>query len=364
MSDASANYTFYGQACDAGEVRDFLEHILKQTRPGALPTPVCVWGTHGIGKTELVHEVAAANGYDFVYVAPAQFEEMGDLLGMPAIEDGKTVLRPPEWVPTEPGPGILLLDDVNRADDRILRGLMQLLQRHALASWALPQNWHIVLTANPDGGDYSVTPMDDAMLTRMLHVTLQFDARAWAAWAERAGVDARGIDFVLLYPELVRGQRTTPRSLTQFFRHIADIDDLRSQLALVQTLGAACLDDETVAAFVAFVQQNLAAIIQPEEILAAKNFERDVQRRIESSTKGDVLRVDILATLCTRLWHHLLYRDAPPTEREIDNLRRFVLLDVLPNDLRLSLLQELAGHPGFGAVTADAAVATALLDGM
>ena len=31
-----------------------------------------------------------------------------------------------------------------------------------------------ILTANPDGGDYSVTTMDDAMITRMLHVTMEY----------------------------------------------------------------------------------------------------------------------------------------------------------------------------------------------
>ena len=63
---------------------------------------------------------------------------MGDLLGMPDIEiiDGKkqTVFEAPSWVPKEEGPGILLIDDVNRADDRILRGIMQLLQNYELAS--------------------------------------------------------------------------------------------------------------------------------------------------------------------------------------------------------------------------------------
>ena len=45
------------------------------------------------------------------YVAPAQFEEMGDLHGMPTVLDpdpGKvgdetTVFSPPDWVPTEDG---------------------------------------------------------------------------------------------------------------------------------------------------------------------------------------------------------------------------------------------------------------------
>ena len=50
-------------------------------------------------------------------------------------------------------------------------------------------------------------------MSRMMHVTLQFNATAWAAWARRNGVDERGIEFVLTYPEVVTGGRTTPRSL-------------------------------------------------------------------------------------------------------------------------------------------------------
>ena len=136
---------------------------------------------------------------------------MGDLNGLPVLtDDGRTAFAPPAWVPAAVGPGILLIDDINRADDRILRGLMQLLSEFRLSSWALPSSWQIVATANPEGGEYSVTPMDDAIRSRMMHVTLAFDAAAWAAWAGRNGIDERGIDFVLAYPEIVSGRRTTP----------------------------------------------------------------------------------------------------------------------------------------------------------
>ena len=210
-----------GAALHAGALLHLLDFQvqanLRAEAAGRRKTPLCILGRHGIGKTEIVREYARERGYEFAYVAPAQFEEMGDLLGMPAVEEGGgrpvTVFRPPDWVPVTPGPGILLLDDVNRADDRILRGLMQLLQDYRLVSWALPPCWQIVLTANPDDGDYSVTRMDEALLTRLLHVTLEFDAASWAAWARRRGIDRRGIQFVLTFPEAVTGRRTTPRSL-------------------------------------------------------------------------------------------------------------------------------------------------------
>ena len=237
---AQYDYIYYGTRAKAGEVITFVRHVLQANiraeARGQRKTPICIWGKHGIGKTEIVQALAEDMGYPFRYIAPAQFEEMGDLVGMPSIEEGRTVFRSPEWVPREAGPGILLIDDVNRADDRILRGIMQLLQNFELVSWKLPRQWQIVLTANPDGGDYSVTPMDDAMVTRMMHITLEFDPKEWAKWAEKNGVDSRGIDFVLTYPEVVTGLRTTPRTLVQFFETITEIDNLGAHLGL-HTLG-------------------------------------------------------------------------------------------------------------------------------
>ena len=63
---------------------------------------------------------------------------------------------------------------------------MQLLQNFEMFSWQLPEQWQIVAIANPEGADYSVTPMDDAMFTRMLHFTLTFDAKAWAHFINMA----------------------------------------------------------------------------------------------------------------------------------------------------------------------------------
>jgi len=341
------SYVTYGARVSAESVATLLEHALdSMAQTHERPTPICIWGLHGIGKTELVRDLAKARGCAFAYIAPAQFEEMGDLLGMPkvgtdAAKREVTRFVAPEWVPRTQGPGILLLDDVNRADDRILRGIMQLFQNYELVSWALPPQWLIVCTANPDGGDYSVTTLDEAMLTRMLHVTMEFDAPAWARWAERNDVDPRGINFVLAYPELVNGRRTTPRSLVQFFNSLRTLDDLRSNLGLVRLLGEAALDAETAQAFLSFVNLNLDRLPTPEDILLADDFEAAARRLDRLVHEGDTKRLDILSVVVTRLNNHLLARTAELTDREFENLRRFLLLEFLPNDLRLAMAQEL-----------------------
>jgi hypothetical protein len=364
------NYIYYGTKAKADELIAFIQHVirvnLKAEQEGKKRTPICIWGRHGIGKTEIVETIARENGYSFVYIAPAQFEEMGDLLGMPAIEGGRTVFRAPAWVPDEEGPGILLIDDVNRADDRILRGIMQLLQNFELVSWKLPPKWQIILTANPDGGDYSVTPMDDAILTRMMHISMEFDVKEWARWAEKNGVDERGINFLLTYPEIVTGKRTTPRTLVQFFEAVSGIDDLAANLGLVQILGDSCLDEQAVAGFIAFVQQDLAKLPSPEEILNARNFNDEVTLPLREMVEKETRRVDILATLSTRLANFLIARDIQPDKRQVDNIRAFIHLDFLPNDLRLALATDLAASPNkhLREIMKDPDIGRLLLDKM
>lgn len=363
------DYICYGTACDALELERFLTHTItvneRLEEQGRRKTPVCIWGRHGIGKTEIVESLARARAAAFVTIAPAQFEEMGDLMGMPVVVDeGRaTRMAPPEWVPRSEGPGILLIDDVNRADDRILRGLMHLLQNFELTGWKLPRRWQIILTANPDGGDYSVTPMDDAMLTRMMHVTLRFDVRRWAAWADRAGVDPRGIGFVLTYPELVTGERTTPRTLVQFFERISGIDDLKKDLDLVTILGESCLDKATVSAFIAFVNQDLKDLISPEEVLGAKRFEQ-LAPRLTRLVDGEVKRVDMLFAIYTRLVHHLALRKGALPDKALANLRELLILPALPEDMRLALAQDLSvlpAHKGLSKLFGDPAVARLVL---
>lgn len=349
----------YGKKGNSKELKEILSHIFNRNNELSelekKGTPICIWGTHGLGKTQIIRDYALEKKWKFSYIAPAQFEEMGDLHGMPTVVDPDgnivgdeyTVYSPPDWVPREEGPGILLLDDINRADDRILRGCMQLLQNFELTSWKLPPKWQIVATANPEGGDYSVTPMDGAMLTRMLHATLKFDAKIWAEWAYKANVDKRGISFVLTYPELVNSERTTPRSLTQFFEQIAPIENLKKNLQLVEALALSSLDEVAVSTFISFVNDELIQLIDPEEILDAKDF-KSVEKKIKDISVDDsgAKRVDRLSTMCARLYLKLVSDSYLQEKNHGKNLVQFLLLDTIPNDLLMSLYIDLQKHGG------------------
>jgi MoxR-like ATPase len=366
----------YGKKGNSKELREILSHIFNRNNELSelekKGTPICIWGTHGLGKTQIIRDYALEKKWKFSYIAPAQFEEMGDLHGMPTVVDPDgnivgdeyTVYSPPDWVPREEGPGILLLDDINRADDRILRGCMQLLQNFELTSWKLPPKWQIVATANPEGGDYSVTPMDSAMLTRMLHATLKFDAKIWAEWAYKANVDKRGISFVLTYPELVNSERTTPRSLTQFFEQIAPIENLKENIQLVEALALSSLDEIAVSTFISFVNDELIQLIDPEEILDTKDF-KSLEKKIKDISVDDsgAKRVDRLSTMCARLYLKLVSDSYLQEKNHGKNLVQFLLLDTIPNDLLMSLYMDLQKHGGdeIKEMTRDKKLANKLL---
>ena len=351
----------YGENLNAQELQQMLNFSLQQNdklaQKGKRGTPICVWGTHGLGKTESILGFAKKNNWTTVYCAPAQFEEMGDLHGIPEVYDPTpelpnsgdeyTVYRPPQWLKSaiqsvdESKPGLLILDDFNRAENRILQGCMQLLQMHALFSWSLPPRWQIVLTANPEGGPYKVTEMDDAMLTRMMHVTMKFDAQSWALWATGAGIDPRGIDFVLTYPEVVTGFRTTARSLTQFFQQIEGITDLDNEnnLQMISILGKATLETETVDKFLHFCKHVQSTLIQPEEILNAKDFQKDVATKLKRIISGDGQgkRIDRLKTICTRLLLHVTAEGYNSQKTHIKNIIDFLLNEEMDAALRHNL---------------------------
>lgn len=344
-NEQSFDYITYGETCRAEQVKMFIQHMVDSNKDDEKPTPLCIWGTAGIGKTSIVEQIAKEKGFQFVSIAPAQFEEMGDLLGMPYVdkETGDTKFAIPEWVPTQEGPGIILFDDVNRADDRILRGIMQLLQNYELISWKLPKGWQIVLTANPDGGDYSVTTMDNAMLTRMMHITMEFDVKEWARWAEMSKVDQRGINFLLKYPELVDTEQCNPRSFTAFFNSIKNIKDLKSNIPLVNILAKSTLTKNVAVQFQQFINDNLIDLINPEEILTAKNFEsvkKIIEKQIKPIEEAGV-RNDIANIITTRFCNYVIHDlNKKFNDVEINNMIEFLKLEIIPKDMSMSTIRD------------------------
>jgi hypothetical protein len=150
--------------------------------------PLLLEGGTGIGKSEIVRQVARALGIQCI-VLDLSLLEPPDLLGLPQIAEGRTVHAPPTNLPTS-GAGILMLEELNRAERYMQQPAMQLLSARALNSYTLPDGWCCFAAINPelDDADYQVTPLDPALRARFLNMRVRADRVEWVRWAQDNGV--------------------------------------------------------------------------------------------------------------------------------------------------------------------------------
>jgi hypothetical protein len=147
---------------------------------------VLLEGPTGIGKSEIVRRVAKDLGLD-VAVLDLSLLEPPDLVGLPVVKDGRTVYALPSILPRE-GAGLLLLEELNRAERYIQQPALQLLSARRLHEYELPPGWTCVATVNPQTAEYHVTALDKALRARFLQVNVRADRAAWLAWAQTQNV--------------------------------------------------------------------------------------------------------------------------------------------------------------------------------
>ena len=369
---------------------------------GKSPVSVEVVGESGIGKTSTIVELAQENKLKFVKLNLAQIEELGDLVGFPVrqfqmykektitpkkIDDltytaaqraaasadlakmtpitkkvgqwvdelavqeylkqgfkmtGKNRMSycAPEWIADAKDGGILLLDDWNRADTRFIQAVMELIDRQTYISWTLPKDWHIILTANPDNGDYMVNSVDSAQKTRYVTANLKFDVNVWAQWAEGAGIDTRCINFLLLHPELVT-QETNARSITTFFNSISSFEKFEDNLSLIQMIGEGSVGDAFASMFTTFINNKLDKLITPKDLLT-HDGEQYVLNELRSCIgKDDTYRADIASTLATRLGNYAVVYSNENTigQKVTDRLKALCTKDYFTNDLKYLIVR-------------------------
>ena len=318
------------------ELHDFVGHIITNNRhlqsQGKKPVAIEVVGESGIGKTTSIMDMTQKHGLDFVKLNLAQIEELGDLVGFPIKQfqmwtekEGKKIGKwvdevavdaqhklgfqttgksrmsysAPEWIADKKAGGVLLLDDWNRADSRFIQACMELVDRQTYISWTLPKDWHIILTANPDNGDYMVNTTDPAQKTRYITANLKFDVDVWARWAEENSIDTRCINFLLMHPELVT-QETNARSISTFFNSISSIKQFEDELPLIQMIGEGSVGNEFASMFTTFINNKLDKLVTPREIVHGDEKVVMPQLR-ECIGSGDNYRADIASLLATRI---------------------------------------------------------------
>lgn len=341
---------------------------------GDTPIAVNIEGEAGIGKTSVVEAVAREKKMTFVKVCLSQIEETADLVGFPYKEylvklngeekwvsadllkdmncDFETTNKSrmsyavPSWVPTEENPNgtMLVLDDYSRASSMLLQAVMELINTGSYISWKLPKYTNIVLTSNPDSGEYSVQTLDNAQKSRLVTFNGKFDIQQWAKWAENFGIDGRAINFALYYnTELFEPKNNVvvanARNYTTFCRAIAGLpkwDDDKS-LEIILEISTGCfLDKNQVVGtlFTQFIRNRLDKLISPERLL---NGDWDtVKQEIincvydNGSTSSYNYKANIANILGTRFMNYCdkyLGTDKADSKKVADRIDKFVTSD-------------------------------------
>ena len=250
---------------------------------------------------------------------------------------------PPEWIADKTGGGILILDDWNRANLNFIQACMELIDRQTYISWKLPKDWHIILTANPDDGNYLVNAIDVAQRTRFISVNMKWDQECWAEWAEKEGIDSRCINFVLMHPEIVKGA-VNPRSLTTFFNSITSIPKFEDALPLIQMVGEGSVGAEAATLFTTFINNRLDKLITPKEMLTQPEDDTVKAAMLNAINENGDYRADVACILTTRLINFtLLYAEKNPIEQKhLDRIQMFIEDDdIFTNDLRYQLVKKI-----------------------
>ena len=164
--------------------------------------PVLLRGRHGVGKSQVVYQIADARELPVVERRASQMTE-GDLLGLPDTTDtasGRkaTTWNAPDWLVTAcEQPVVLFLDEVDRATMEVRQGLFELTDSRKINGWHLHPETLIVAAVNggEHGAQYQVGEMDPAELDRWTVFDVEPSVEDWLKWAN-GKVDGILWDFV------------------------------------------------------------------------------------------------------------------------------------------------------------------------
>jgi len=248
--------------------------------------PVFLWGPPGIGKSELVAEIAQELGGYMIDLRLGQMEPT-DIRGIPFYnkDTGKMDWAEPVDLPTEELAKqypivVLFLDEMNSAAPSVQAAAYQLILNRRSGKYFLPDNVVMVAAGNRESDKGVTYRMPTPLSNRFVHQEMRVDFPSWQEWAVNNGVHSDVVGYLSfakqdLYdfdPKSASRAFATPRSWTfvsQFLEDDADEDTLMNLIAGTVGEGLA----------VKFMSHRKVAgrMPKPEDILAGKVKDLDVK---------------------------------------------------------------------------------------
>lgn len=201
----------------------------------AAHTPVMLWGPPGVGKSQIIAQIARHHGVPLIDVRLSQMEPT-DLRGIPFRNGDRVEWSVPALLPDamRHGPsGILFLDEITSAPPTVTAAAYQLILDRRLGEYRAPEGW-VIFAAGNRYGDRGVTyVMPTPLANRFTHYEVEPNLEDWVAWAHSAVIDSRVIAFLRFRPDLLFDfdlahnpvAFPSPRSWEYAHRALAKFDD-------------------------------------------------------------------------------------------------------------------------------------------
>lgn len=154
--------------------------------------PIFIWGPPGIGKSELVHDIAQNDlpGENLVIDLRLALMEPTDLRGYPFRnpETNKMEWSPPVDLPDEQMAEaydniVLFLDELNSAPPSVQAASYQLTLNRRIGQYVLPDNVVIIAAGNRETDRGVTYRMPAPLANRFRHVNMGVDFADWSQWA-------------------------------------------------------------------------------------------------------------------------------------------------------------------------------------
>lgn len=178
--------------------------LLEQfAHPALRQRATMLWGSRGVGKSSIVHQVAAHHGVPLTDLRLTTLEPV-DIRGAIYADErqGRTVWFPPEFLPGPEEPaGILFLDELTAADPRLQVSAYSLILDRRAGNYRLPEGWMVVAAGNASFHGAVSHDMGTALADRMFHLHVQASVEAFLAYAIEHGLAPEVMAYLKVRPD-------------------------------------------------------------------------------------------------------------------------------------------------------------------
>jgi MoxR-like ATPase len=240
-----------------------------------------IWGAPGVGKSQLVSQVASELKVGFTDVRAVLLDPV-DLRGLPHINgDNKAHWCAPDFLPTK-GKGILFLDELNAAPPLVQAACYQLvLPPHKLGEYQLPEGWSVVAAGNRETDRAVTHRMPSALANRFIHIDFDVDLEEWVMWALNNNIVTELIAFLRYRPALLhsfdpkKNEKSFPSPRAWEF--VSKVVSSKMSPALEHEIVKGTVGEAAAAEFIGFLRifRNLTSpdliLLKPETIEVPKD---------------------------------------------------------------------------------------------